>query len=69
MRYFKIALSITMLWSTFHALRGWYLFYNLPEYHQPATAQLIGSLALTAFACLIMLITIWNYQQMLKEEN
>lgn len=67
MQYLKATISVIMFFTAFQAIRGTYLFHTTTEYHTPAVAQTIGSLSLTAFACLIALITIWNYRAIIKE--
>lgn len=67
MRYIKATISVIMFFTAFQAIRGTYMFHTTTEYHNPAVAQTIGSLSLTAFACLILLTTIWNYRAIMKE--
>lgn len=63
MRYLKATASIVMFFTLFQAIRGQYLFHTTTEYHTPLVAQTIGTMALTGFACLIFLISAWNYKQ------
>jgi drug/metabolite transporter superfamily protein YnfA len=67
MRYLKLSTTLITMFAAFHAIRGAYLFHTTNEYHTPAVAQTISSLSLTAFAGLILLTTIWNYQAIKKE--
>lgn len=69
MRYLKLATSVVMFFTLYQAVRGTVLFHTTTEHHTPLTANLIGTMALTSFACLILLTTIWNYQAILREEN
>jgi hypothetical protein len=56
-----------MFFTAYQAIRGQYLFHTSVDYHNPLVANLIGTMTLTSFASLILLITIWNYQQVEKE--
>lgn len=69
MRYIKLGTTMIMLFTAFQAVRGSVLFYTTEEHHNFITAQTIGSMSLTSVACLIMLVSIWNYQAILKEEK
>lgn len=69
MRYIKLFTTGVMLFTAFQAVRGSVLFYTTDEHHTILTAQTIGTMSLTSFACLIMLVSIWNYQAILREQK
>jgi hypothetical protein len=69
MRYFKLFTTGVMLFTAFQAVRGTVLFHTTEEHHNFITAQTIGSMSLTSVACLLTLISIWNYRAILREEK
>jgi hypothetical protein len=56
-----------MFFTAFQAVRGSFLFYTTEEHHNYLTAQTIGTMTLTSVACLIMLVSIWNYNAIIRE--
>ena len=69
MRYFKLFTTGVMLYTAFQAVRGTFLFHTTTEYHNALTANTIGTLSFTSVACLIMLVCIWNYKAILREQK
>jgi hypothetical protein len=67
MRKLKKFTSVVMFVALFDATVNQVLFWTTEQYHTPAIATRIGSGALLAFASLILLTTIWNYQAIEKE--
>lgn len=67
MRRLKQVTTVLMFIALFDATVNQVLFWTTTEYHTQAIATRIGSGALLAFAGLILLTTIWNYQAIKKE--
>lgn len=62
-QFTSAVMVIALLDATIHQV----LFWTAYQYQTPAIATRIGSGALLAFASLILLTTIWNYQAIKKE--
>jgi hypothetical protein len=69
MRKLKQFTSVAMFVALFDATVNQILFWTTTEYHTQAIATRIGNGALLAFAGLILLTTIWNYQMIQKENR
>lgn len=69
MRKLKQFTSIVMLIAIADSSVNQFLFWTTYEYQTPAVAARIGSGALLAFAGLILLTTIWNYNAIKKENS
>ena len=67
MRRLKQIASIAMLVALADASVNQILFWTTYEYHTPQIAMRIGNGALLAMASMILLITIWNYNEIKKE--
>jgi len=69
MRFLKLATSLIMFFTAYQAVRGSVLFHTTEEHHNFITAQTISTMGLTSVACFLMLVSIWNYQAILKEQE
>jgi hypothetical protein len=59
--------SVVMFVALFDAIVNQILFWTTDAYHTPQIATRIGNAGLLTFACVIVLISIHNYNQIEKE--
>ena len=59
--------SVVMFVAVFDAIVNQILFWTNEAYHTPQIATRIGNAGLLAFAAVIVLLSIHNYKQVLKE--
>jgi hypothetical protein len=61
--------SVLMFVALFDLTLNQILFWTTPTHHTPENATRIGSAGLLILAALILLVSIHNYKQVIKENN